>query len=106
MTTYTVFNIEDEDPEDLSGLTLEAAVDRLLELSGCDYMFRRVDGMMVMEIEPWPWTLSPAGLTSELSNDASAKKEILNRFVTGEAIHPSEWCIVADDVFVVEMAKA
>ena len=106
MTTYTVFNIEDEDPLDLSNLALEAAVDRLLELSGCDYMFRRMDGVMVMEIDPWPWTLPPVGLTSKLSDDAAAKQQILNRFVTGEVLLPSEWCIVSDDVFAVEMAKA
>ena len=32
MMTYTVFNIEDDDPRDLSGLTLEDAVDRRLGL--------------------------------------------------------------------------
>ena len=57
---------------------------------------------MVMEIDPWPWTLLPAGLTSKLSDDAAAKQQILNRFVTGEVLLPSEWCIVSDDVFAVE----
>lgn len=105
MTTYTVFNIEDEDPEDLSGLPLAAAVDRLLEVSGCDYIFRRVDGTMEMRIEPWEWSVAPKGLTSDLMDDEAAKQQILRRFVTGEVMLPSEWCIVADDVFTLEMAN-
>ena len=55
MMTYTVFNIEDDDPRDLSGLTLEDAVDRLLMLAGCSFAWRRIDGMMTMDIRPQPW---------------------------------------------------
>lgn len=103
--TYTVFNIEDEDADDLSGLTLEDAVDRLLMLARCSFSWRRIDGMMTMDICPQPWRTKPLTLFSGLQDDEAAQREVMQRFVTGEILMPGPWCIERDDVFGFEMAR-
>lgn len=106
MTTYTVFNIEDDDAGDRSGLTLERAVAYLLEIDGRTYDFERIDGMLAMSIVPLPWAAKPAALFSGLADNREARKQILRRFVTGEILLPGPWCIERDDVFGREMARA
>ena len=106
MTTYTVFNLEEEDPGDRAGMTLEQAVERLLSMAGCGFGWRRADGMTVMDVTPMPWPSRPLELYSGLADDAAARAEIMQRFVTGEILLPGSWCIERDDVFGAEMARA
>ncbi len=105
MTTYTVFNIEDDDERDRGGMTLERAVAYLLELDGRTYDFERIDGMLAMTIDPLPWTSKPAALFSGLPDNREAREQILQRFVSGEILMPGPWCIERDDVFGQEMAR-
>ena len=106
MTTYTVFNMEDDDGiEDESGLSIEQAVERLIERSGCTYRFERINGAMQICVEPWRWFGKPDGLSSLLPDDEAAKQEILDRFATGKADLPSTWCIEPDEKHAAEMRK-
>lgn len=106
MATYTVFNMEDDDGiEDETGLTIEQAVERLIERSGCTYRFERVDGVMHIRVEPWRWFGPPDGLSSLLPDDEEAKAEIMERFATGAADLPSPWCIAEDEFHAAEMSK-
>lgn len=87
MTTYTVINPEDDDGiEDMSGLSLEQAVARFMEMSHYDYEIRRVDGVMTLlaayrdeDGEGGP--LAPIGVSSTLPDDAAARREIFEAFL-------------------------
>ncbi|WP_113154973.1 hypothetical protein [Nitratireductor sp. OM-1] len=106
MTTYTVFNMEDDDGfEDESGLYIEQTVERLIERPGCTYRFERIDGVLHICVEPWRWFGKPDGLSSLLPDDEAAKREILERLATGKADLPSTWCIEPDDKHAAETRK-
>jgi hypothetical protein len=98
---YTVFNLEhDDNGNTRSGLTLEAAFDKLLTSAGCKYAFVRKVGTMWLELETgrdWPLPAADNFIyESDAVDDDAAKKAIMLAAIKNMW---GTWCVYSDAEF-------
>ena len=102
MTTYTVLNMEMNDPETdehVSGLTLEEAANLLIERARLEARIHRVESGTTLILRPDDPTRLLIILTSTSRDQNEAIRDLFTQLVLGEGRLPGPYLAIEDGAY-------